>query len=265
MKMRIMGYMEQQVLFNATNFSLDPSWNNGWEMANTTSRNIKISSLICPSDILPGNRNNLQGPSAAMTTNYPNNVGNNRYFNGWVPDGPAYFPGWDTQIRQTLSLANISDGTNNTAVFSEWLKGDGSSPAVARDGLGMVYTAGIGNGSNLGTGISGEYLNANNCQQNGLTRYWSWKGERWLLQDPGRGGFYSHTQLPNRRSCSYNSGDVSSDNFETMIASASSHPGGVNVLFLDGSVRFLKSSINYQTWHAIGTKDGGEVIGTDQM
>ena len=265
MKIRMIGYMEQQVMFNATNFSLDPSWNNGWEMANTTVRNIKISTLICPSDLLPGNRNNLQGPSGGLPHNYPNNVGNNRYFNGWVPDGPAYFPGWDTQIRQTLTLANIADGTNNSAIFSEHLKGDGSSPAVARDGLGMVYTVPVGQGANLGTGITGEYLNANNCQQNGLTRNFSWKGERWILQDPGRGGFYSHTQLPNRRSCGYNGGDVGSDSFETMEAAGSSHPGGVNVLFLDGSVRFLKSSINYQTWHAIGTIAGGKVIGTDQM
>ena len=117
MKMRMIGYMEQQVMFNATNFSLDPSWNAGWEMANTTVRNIKISTLICPSDLLPGNRNNLQGPSGGLPHNYPNNVGNNRYFNGWVPDGPAYFPGWDTQIRQTLTLANIADGTNNSAIF----------------------------------------------------------------------------------------------------------------------------------------------------
>jgi len=265
MKMRFIGYMEQQVLFNATNFSLDPSWNNGWEMANTTSRNIKLSSLLCPSDIMPGNRNNLQGPAAAMTTNYPNNVGNNRYFNGWVPDGPAYFPGWDTQIRQTLTLANVSDGTNSSAVFSEWVKGDGSSPAVSRDGLSMVYINGISNGANLGTGISGEYLNAQNCQNYALTRYWSWKGERWLCQDPGRGGIYSHTQLPNRRSCSYNGGDVGNNNFETMISAASSHPGGVNVLFMDGSVRFVKSTINYNTWHSIGTIAGGEVVGTDQM
>jgi hypothetical protein len=25
-------------------------------------------------------------------------------------------------------------------------------------------------------------------------------------------------------------------------------------------VRFIKSSISYPTWHAIGSKDGGEVI-----
>jgi prepilin-type processing-associated H-X9-DG protein len=43
----------------------------------------------------------------------------------------------------------------------------------------------------------------------------------------------------------------------------SSHPGGVNVLLADGSVRFVKNSINQLTWFALGTKANGEVISAD--
>ena len=266
MKIRIIGYMEQQILFDATNFSLDPYWNQGWELANMTMRNIKLSSLLCPSDPKSGDVYNTSGPSASPGSNYPNNVGNNRRFNGWVPDGPAYFPGWDTQIRPTLTLANISDGTNNTAIFSEWLKGDGMSPRDAKDGLSMTYVLpGLDPQTNLGTGISGEYLNATTCQQRALTREFGWKGQGWFAQDPGRGGFYSHSQLPNRRSCSYWGGGIGNGNFETMLSAGSAHPGGVNVLFLDGSVRFVKSTVNYNTWHSIGTKDGGEVVSMDAL
>ena len=45
-----------------------------------------------------------------------------------------------------------------------------------------------------------------------------------------------------------------------MIAASSNHPGGVNVLFMDGSVRFVKNSVNYQTWYAIATLNSGEVV-----
>ena len=38
------------------------------------------------------------------------------------------------------------------------------------------------------------------------------------------------------------------------------HPGGVNVLMGDGSVRFLKDSIQGTTWRALGTVQGGEVV-----
>ncbi|MGP0065877.1 MAG: H-X9-DG-CTERM domain-containing protein [Isosphaeraceae bacterium] len=41
------------------------------------------------------------------------------------------------------------------------------------------------------------------------------------------------------------------------------HPGGVNVCFADGSVHFVKSSVSLQVWWGLGTRSGGEVIGSD--
>jgi prepilin-type processing-associated H-X9-DG protein len=46
---------------------------------------------------------------------------------------------------------------------------------------------------------------------------------------------------------------------------SSMHPGGVNVLFMDGSVRFIKSSVNWQPWYGIATPDGNEAISADQL
>jgi prepilin-type processing-associated H-X9-DG protein len=48
-----------------------------------------------------------------------------------------------------------------------------------------------------------------------------------------------------------------------MYGSRSFHSGGVNALFGDGSVKFVKDSINRLTWWAIGTKAGGEVVSAD--
>jgi prepilin-type N-terminal cleavage/methylation domain-containing protein/prepilin-type processing-associated H-X9-DG protein len=47
------------------------------------------------------------------------------------------------------------------------------------------------------------------------------------------------------------------------MTSRSYHPGGVNVLLMDGSVRFVKNAINPVTWRALGTRALGEVISAD--
>ena len=44
------------------------------------------------------------------------------------------------------------------------------------------------------------------------------------------------------------------------ITARSYHPGGVNALFVDGSVRFITNSISQTTWRALGTRNGGEVV-----
>ena len=44
---------------------------------------------------------------------------------------------------------------------------------------------------------------------------------------------------------------------------SSNHPGGVNVGFGDGSVKFIKDSVNYQTWWGLGTRNMGEIVSSD--
>ena len=65
---------------------------------------------------------------------------------------------------------------------------------------------------------------------------------------------------PNLKACVF-SGQTQPLQYTAMCVGASSyHPGGVNVGFLDGSVKFIKDSVSQQTWWAIATKAGGEVI-----
>ena len=44
---------------------------------------------------------------------------------------------------------------------------------------------------------------------------------------------------------------------------SSNHPGGINVGMADGSVKFIKDTIAQDTWWALGTRAGGEVISAD--
>jgi prepilin-type N-terminal cleavage/methylation domain-containing protein/prepilin-type processing-associated H-X9-DG protein len=47
------------------------------------------------------------------------------------------------------------------------------------------------------------------------------------------------------------------------LSASSLHPGGVNVAFGDGSVRFVKNTVSPVTWRALGTIAGGEVVSAD--
>jgi len=48
-----------------------------------------------------------------------------------------------------------------------------------------------------------------------------------------------------------------------IVNATSYHPGGCNVLFADGSVKFIKSSVDYRAWWALGTIAGGEIVSSD--
>jgi prepilin-type processing-associated H-X9-DG protein len=45
------------------------------------------------------------------------------------------------------------------------------------------------------------------------------------------------------------------------VPPSSAHTNGVNLLLCDGSARFVNNGINLVTWRALGTRNGGEVVG----
>jgi prepilin-type processing-associated H-X9-DG protein len=83
--------------------------------------------------------------------------------------------------------------------------------------------------------------------------------------DVGRGGGYHHISPPNSKSCKADGSFSDAWNSGWSIAASSFHPGGVNVAFMDGSVKFIRSTINRDAWRAIGTKAGGEIVSADAL
>ncbi len=78
---------------------------------------------------------------------------------------------------------------------------------------------------------------------------------------------YNHVNPPNSPRCTYTNSQDPTYWCGTMcsVAPTSNHSGGVNVCMADGSVRFIKNTIAYPTWWAIGTRNQGETVSADSL
>jgi prepilin-type processing-associated H-X9-DG protein len=74
---------------------------------------------------------------------------------------------------------------------------------------------------------------------------------------------YNHVAPPNAPTCAGLGFTGGMSNMPMQVPPSSRHPGGVNTLFGDGSVKFLKDSVALVTWRALGTRAGGEAISSD--
>jgi prepilin-type N-terminal cleavage/methylation domain-containing protein/prepilin-type processing-associated H-X9-DG protein len=251
--LRLTNYLEQRALYDAYNFMLGDVVNGNSVPANTTVMSIMVPGYLCPSDSNPGSTENLAiGFSARVTcVNYAINAGVNRQNNGGLVNGVAWWLGGSTSFGNRLRLASITDGTSNTAAFSEWVKGTSGQNAL---GLNMVYS--------IPQYANGGPANDYNLCKASTTPLWDFKGEYWTLQDTGRGGPYYHVMPPNQAACA---ASASFGNVDSFIGPSSFHPGGANVLLMDGSVRFIKSGIALSTWNALGTRACGEVLSADAL
>ena len=197
----------------------------------------QVSSFLCPSDGNPGRASNSTivvgqvGNKYTATCNYPTCFGLNRAYNNWLPNGPSYLSSsWDGAMMGTVALNNFTDGTSNTAIFSEWVKGSGVDPGsgVDKNVLGMVYGTGVSVNNNVPgqpsspqlfqPGYPNDILGLQACQNQTLAQDWSWKGE-WAYY--GKTMHYTHTNPPNRKSCVSDDFGRAGD----MISASSLHAG----------------------------------------
>ncbi len=227
----LLPFVEQQNLQNIVNFTLSTSTG-----VNLAASQTPIKLLICPSD--PGG-GRVPG-SAFAGNNYAGNVGTGINAGDYVTGDGVFL------LNHRIGIKDITDGTSNTAAFSELCIGNGttggSGPTDPRFQFIQLP------GSTPTTPAS--------CTP-GAGTWDGMRGDRWI-----NGGYlstlYNHSVLPNARSvfdC------INAANNYGLAAARSWHTGGVNALFVDGSIHFISDSISLPTWLALGTRAGGEVPG----
>jgi prepilin-type N-terminal cleavage/methylation domain-containing protein/prepilin-type processing-associated H-X9-DG protein len=186
------------------------------------------------------------------STNYVANHGSGLSGGGYGSpvNGDGIFP-----AVTGIKINDIHDGTSNTVAMSESILGDGAeiSPTQPQPGDEQVAYKYLG--------FSGTLPNDSTCA--GTPPLWNGYNRRGFMWASGeaRCVSYNHYYTPNSKSFDC----IANDPTMTYIsvgyrAARSRHSGGVNALLGDGSVRFVRDSVNLQTWRALSTRIGGEVF-----
>jgi prepilin-type N-terminal cleavage/methylation domain-containing protein/prepilin-type processing-associated H-X9-DG protein len=277
----LLPYIEQGPIYNAINFAdTQPLGQASLVInnpVNTTAVYRVISGFLCPSDqdrlTDPNGHNNYMANSGSA----PNcDYGGNAWAPSW--NGPSAGPfiyssnGVDTGAPgfggSSVNISGITDGTSNTAAFSERVKAIGSNFTGTSAPFDTgIPTASLATPSAVDNSVEGTpqaYYNickvtppvpvgsnqdAANFSDDNIS------GAMWVSGQPALTR-YIHVMPPNTWSCR--------SGLQIAHNASSHHPGGVNVLFCDGSVKFIKASVGIQTWWALGSRAGGEVISADQ-
>ncbi|MCI0642978.1 MAG: DUF1559 domain-containing protein [Gemmataceae bacterium] len=233
--MFILPFIEQDNLYKA---SLAPKGDlndnrNGLNPTYTQWHNVmrnagQLSVFTCTSDptSIPGSRSPL--------TSYP--------YNGMIIKATwGAPPGGNPSIRTLRFPAGIRDGTSNTAIYTEGVQRPSHwhhwSDNYWPDWGGIVY--------------SGAWPPGTNCSNTfclGLTR--AAAPDKKVFPSMGPLAVFQHNfQVLNNRASPVFAGVPSTP-----------HSGGINVALLDGSVRFVGTGVNGNTWWALFTPAHGETL-----
>ena len=250
----VLPAMEQTSAFNGWNFNGDNSANGAavgagsavlryGGAANTTISRTLFSVYLCPSDEPAKPREEI--PSF----NYAANFGNTTFYqldsigsgvneirfqkapfsDMWPPAAVNGGPKGYTQAQSgTVNLSAITDGTSNTLLISEIVQGKRPNDlrGFVHWGYAAVFQTNLAPNSRLP-----DVLWSNYCDPNNLG-----SAPPCVIQGLAK---------------------------NTVLGSRSRHPGGVNSVFADGHVQFVKDSISLPVWRGLGSIAGGEVLSSD--
>jgi prepilin-type N-terminal cleavage/methylation domain-containing protein/prepilin-type processing-associated H-X9-DG protein len=266
----MLQFLEQGSLYSAINFSFAPEpgpepdgggASVGYNI-NSTAYNTKLGIFLCPSDGNAG-RVNFSNYHASVGTTTTNTGSFNTGTNSGGSSTGAF------AMQAVYAVPDITDGTSNTVAYSEALCGDtqatkpvrangtGNSGSALASGKVDATTAGLANINTDLAACATKFLTAFTADDRG----YRWGGGMMgyalfnTVMLPNGGGTYTFN------GCRVDCCDQTQS--AHYLPATSNHSGGVNTLFCDGSVKFIKNTVASPVWWGLGTRAGGEVISSD--
>jgi len=261
----LLPYLEQAATFGGFDFSNSrvrvPPLGPPYCPQNLAIVNIRFPSFTCPSE--------ARDPGSVPTNNYRYNYGvtfcpavpwstSSANQNPWSANCGSELDGTAGGLfsDKVQGIRDVLDGTSNTAAFSERVLGDLDDTIIGPGDFRRTVpqdpnqtTATI-----LASCTSTVPTGSHNSHMGTGAGAWTYGHYDKTV--------YNHLFTPNSpiTDCCTNVSYVDGNNEGAIATARSYHPGGVNVVMADGSVRFVSSSIALAVWRAVGTRAGGEAI-----
>jgi len=252
----ILPYLEQQTIYAAINYSYCPRPGTPGGVINATAFTAKINSYLCPSDGNAGkvNYNSYCGSQGTNTNNCC--TANLTYTTGFYAYGTS------------SSMADIKDGTSNTIAYSESLVGNTINQA-GREGNAAMGSSALASSqldiSGMLTQIKTDMAScdADFAPKAPDTNSRNARGSSWGIGALGYSMFNTVIPPNGAKWVACRVACCAQAQHAHYNLATSAHSGGVNVGMADGSVKFIKNSVSWNTWWALGTKANSETISSD--
>jgi prepilin-type N-terminal cleavage/methylation domain-containing protein/prepilin-type processing-associated H-X9-DG protein len=271
----ILPQLGEVPLYNAINFNFGIADNMTFAayLINHTVYNSQVKEFLCPSD--PNAWVQLNSSYSTANNNYYACVGtttdilkgnsNNAVSLANVPTSGLF--AW----QQSKTIRDVVDGTSGTIAFAEATVG-AVGMALGQKNIGIILPSALPPGA-LQTNA---FDNAMAVRAGIQACSTAWQQKTGKLNTE-RGDSWAHGAIamtmfntvasPNADGlewthCADSNNSGSTSNYSN---ADSYHAGGVDVLMADGSVKFIKDSINQTTWWSLGTINGGEVVSADSF
>jgi prepilin-type N-terminal cleavage/methylation domain-containing protein len=254
---RLLPYIEQDSTLLLVNFSLAANVQD-----EVTKQRIPI--FVCPSDVNDKMKEATSSSGPGAIRRWPSSYGIN--VGDWMVWDPSTGKGGNgaipfvSQNGRGLRSSSFPDGLSKTIGFAEvkaftWNRVSNTSlPAGTPAPANVEEVLAIGGTLNVSSGVPSGHTSWTEAQTFHVGVTFVLTPNTQTLVDVG-GVKYDIDQLTSREGSSATR--ISYD----CVTSRSYHPGGVDVLMMDGSAHFTSDSVDLRAWRAAASREGGETAG----